>query len=91
VGTIVRRPSAEGKMGRPDAHRKAARDTPRVQRTPARTLAHWLSLCSSREEALYRAHTEGAVTMTVLAGELGLSVSRISRLIAKAEVAAERR
>jgi putative transposase len=74
-----------------DAPRKAARDTPRVQRTPARTLAHWLSLCSSREEALYRAHTEGAVTMTVLARELGLSVSRVSRLIAKAEVAAGRR
>lgn len=68
--------------------RKAARDTPRAQRTPARPLAHWLGLCGSREEALYRAHTEGALTMTALAGELGLSVSRVSRLIAKAESAA---
>ena len=69
---------------------KATRDTPRAQRTPARPLAHWLGLCSSREEALYRAHTEGALTMTALAGELGLSVSRGSRLIAKAESASGR-
>lgn len=70
--------------------RKAARDTPRAQRLPARPLAHWLALCSSREEALYRAHTEGAITMTALARDLGLSVSRVSRLIAQAEAAAGR-
>jgi len=67
--------------------RKAARDTPRTHRMPARRLAHWLDLCANREEALYRAHTEGGLTMTALAAELGLSVSRVSRLIAKAEAA----
>jgi hypothetical protein len=45
----------------------------------------WLKSSASRELALYRAHVEGGVSMTALAGELGLSVSRISRLIAAAE------
>lgn len=42
----------------------------------------WLRSSSSREQALYRAHTEGALSMTALAATLGLSVSRVSRLIA---------
>jgi putative transposase len=67
--------------------RKAARDTPCSHRKPAWPLAHWLSVCTSREDALYRAHTEGELSMTSLAAELGLSVSRVSRLIAKAEAA----
>jgi len=32
-----------------------------------------------------RAHTEGALSMSAIARELGLSVSRVSRLIARAE------
>ena len=65
--------------------RKAARDTPRAQRSAPSTLQQWLAQCASREEALYRAHTEGALTMTALARELGLSISRVSRLIARAQ------
>jgi putative transposase len=38
-----------------------------------------------REQALWLAHTEGGVAMTDLAAQQGLSVSRISRLIAAAE------
>ncbi|WP_310389209.1 transposase [Roseateles sp.] len=38
--------------------------------------------CETREHALYKAHTEAGQTMNALAGQLGLSVSRISRLIA---------
>ena len=38
-----------------------------------------------REQALWLAHTQGGIAMTDLAGQLGLSVSRISRLIAAAE------
>lgn len=41
-----------------------------------------LRASESREQALYKAHTEGGQTMTALAADLGLSVSRISRLIA---------
>lgn len=41
----------------------------------------WMRGSSTREQALYRAHTEGGLSMTALAGNLGLSVSRVSRLI----------
>lgn len=51
----------------------------------------WLRESSSREEALYRAHTEGGLSMTGLAHELGLSVSRVSRLIAGHERSLPRR
>ncbi|HEX2010794.1 MAG TPA: transposase [Roseateles sp.] len=57
----------------------AARPARRAQPRP---WAQWLRDSSSREQALYRAHTEGGLSMTALAGELGLSVSRVSRLIA---------
>ena len=62
-------------------------DIPKIQRRKARSLAQWLGSCETREEALYKAHTEGAMTMSALARELGLSVSRVSRLIARAEQA----
>jgi putative transposase len=64
------------------------REVPRAQRSKARTLAQWLSLSQPREQALARAYTEGGMTMTAIAQELGLSVSRISRLIAKGEAIA---
>ncbi len=38
-----------------------------------------------REQALWLAHTEGGASMAELAAQLGLSVSRVSRLIAAAE------
>ena len=62
-------------------------DVPKTQRRKARSLAQWMSSCETREEALYRAHTEGTLSMTAIAHELGLSVSRVSRLIARAEEA----
>lgn len=46
------------------------------------SLSSWKREGVSRGEALYRAHTQGGVSMTLLARELGLSVSRVSRLIA---------
>ncbi|HEV8259768.1 MAG TPA: transposase [Burkholderiales bacterium] len=65
----------------------ADRDIPRAQRSKPRSLAQWLGNCTTREEALYRAHTESALSMSAIARELGLSVSRVSRLIARAEQA----
>jgi putative transposase len=59
-----------------------ARATRTVRKAPARPWAQWLRESASREQALYRAHTEGGLSMTALAEELGLSVSRVSRLIA---------
>src|SRR5258708_14683205 len=73
------------KMAEPQ--RKATREIPKAQRRTTRSLAQWLSACDSREEAMLLAHTESGLTMSSMAQELGLSVSRVSRLIARAEEA----
>ncbi|MFL6579359.1 MAG: transposase [Burkholderiales bacterium] len=62
-------------------------DIPKVQRRKSRTLAQWLENSEHREQALYDAHTQGAMTMSAIAHELGLSISRVSRLIARVEQA----
>lgn len=58
---------------------------PKPQRSSTKRLADWLAECSSREEALHRAYTESGLTMTAMAAELGLTVARVSQLIARAE------
>ncbi len=73
-----------------DPKRTAAREIPKAQRRTTRSLAQWLSACDSREEALFRAHTKSGLTMSAIAKELGLSVSRVSRLIARAEGAKDK-
>jgi len=66
------------------ARMRAAADTPR--RAPRASFGDWMKRAGGiREQALWLAHTEGGVAMTELAGQLGLSVSRVSRLIAAAE------
>ena len=62
-------------------------DIPKIQRRESRTLAQWLQSCENREQALCNAHTHSAMTMSAIARELGLSISRMSRLIARAEEA----
>lgn len=64
-------------------------DIPRAQRLPALSLAQCLQRCTDRAQALRMAHVEGGVSMTALAREIGLSVSRVSRLIAAAEKSAQ--
>ena len=64
-----------------------AEEVPRAQRRRGaeKTLADWLAQDSDRDQALHRAYTEGGLTMSAMARELGLSVSRVSRLIARVE------
>jgi putative transposase len=62
-----------------------APEIPKAQRRKVADMAHWLSTSVSREDAMRRAYSEGAMTMSEIARELGLSVSRVSRLIARAE------
>lgn len=69
------------------APRQAA-EVPRAQRQRTVTLSSLLAAGLPRPSALRRAHAEGGVTMTALAAEAGLSVSRVSRLIAKEEAGA---
>ena len=65
-----------------------ASDIPRAQRLPALSLSHCLERCGGhRARALRMAHVEGGLSMSALAREIGLSVSRVSRLIAGAEAA----
>lgn len=59
------------------------KDIPKPQRLPtARPLQDWLAQAATRAEGLFQAHTQGGMTMTQIAAALGLSVSRVSRLIA---------
>jgi len=60
-------------------------EVPKPQRHVPRTLAQWMEQCPNRAEALRRAHTESGLSMTTLAAELGVSVARVSQLIARAE------
>jgi REP element-mobilizing transposase RayT len=66
------------------ARMRAAAVTPK--RVPRASFGDWMRRAGGiREQALWLAHTQGGVAMTALAGQLGLSVSRVSRLIAAAE------
>ena len=56
-----------------------------AHRCKPRTLAHWLANCRTRDEALRRAHLESGMSMSAIAIEMNLSVSRVSRLISRAE------
>ncbi|HUF20050.1 MAG TPA: transposase [Burkholderiales bacterium] len=62
-------------------------DIPKLQRRKARTLAQWMQGGASRDEAMYNAYTQGVMTMSAIARELDLSVSRVSRIIAQVEQA----
>ena len=80
----------ERMQARAGPRRSAAREIPRVQRRKPNSLHQWLASCGSREEALYRAYTESGLSMSAMAAELGLSVSRVSRLIARVEQAKDK-
>ena len=64
--------------------RRAAVDVPKAQRKSPCTWQDCLKRVPERADALRMAYCQCGITMTELAKELGLSVSRISRLIAAA-------
>ena len=64
---------------------RSAVDIPKAQRKSPSTLQDCLRRTAGRPEALRIAYRERGITMTAMAKELQLSVSRISRLIAAAE------
>lgn len=76
---VRRSQSAAGVASTPDS------DVPRQQRAIPVSLESLLADCGDRPQALRAAYTRHGYTMTRLAAELGLSVSRVSRLIASAE------
>lgn len=59
---------------------------PKPQRQPALTWPECLALCrSNRPQALRMAYCQCGMTMTAPAQAVGVSVSRVSRLIAGAD------
>lgn len=70
------------------APRAASRAVPKTQRVQPHTLAQWLDKCATREDALRCAYVHSGITMTALAAELGLTLARVSQLIARAEKSA---
>jgi len=68
---------------------KRAREVPRAQRKVRATVASYLALHADRNLAMMAAYRDGGLTMTVIAAECGLSVSRVSRVIATLEQAAK--
>lgn len=67
------------------SHSARGGEAPTGRRRRVRTLAQWITDAGSRETGVWRAYRDGGMTMTSIAAEMGLSVSRISRLIASAE------
>ena len=65
--------------------RRTSPATPSVQRNRPWSLSHWFASSRSTPEALLRAHIDGGFSMSVLAKQLGQSVSTISRMIRAAE------
>ena len=65
--------------------RLKAVDIPKGQRHPTKALGDWLRDATSREEGMFNAFALGGYTMTAIAEAVGLSVSRVSRLIGKVE------
>lgn len=75
-------------------HMQALMAAPRIDDKeipkPQRLLTHkplqsWLDEAATREEGLFKAHTQGGLSMTAIGQALGISVSRVSRLIARYE------
>ena len=64
---------------------RLAAEVPKLQRNRPGTLQDCLNCNADRAQALRLAYRVHGITMTSMARELGLSVSRVSRLIAMAE------
>jgi putative transposase len=65
---------------------RVAVDVPKVQRKSSRSLQQCLAQAGSREQGIYEAYRDSGITMSAIAREMGLSLSRVSRLIAAAEI-----
>ncbi|MFG6449405.1 transposase [Roseateles sp. BYS180W] len=65
------------------AEQEGQTDIPRAQRAAPMSVRQWLDACADRDEALVRAHRESHHSLSDIAREVGLSVSRVSRIVAK--------
>ena len=73
-----------------DPQRRSRVAIPRNQRHRAVTLSQSFAYRAPQEQTMPHAYAEGTMTITAIARESGLSVSRVSRMIARAESANQR-
>lgn len=66
-------------------HAVSNKEIPKAQRASPKALQDWLALMPSRDEAIVAAHRHSQLSMSDIARALGLSVSRVSRIIARAQ------
>ncbi|MBA4260929.1 MAG: transposase [Comamonadaceae bacterium] len=59
------------------------REIPKAQRASPKTLQDWLNTMPSRDEAIVAAHRHSQWSLSDIARALGLSVSRVSRVVAR--------
>jgi len=60
----------------------SAKEVPKAQRASPKSLQDWLALCPTRKQALYQARYASRISLSEIARQLRLSVSRISRIVA---------
>lgn len=60
----------------------SSKEVPRVHRASPKSLQDWLQEMPSRDEAIVAAHMQSQWSLTDIAQALGLSVSRVSRIVA---------
>jgi putative transposase len=75
----------DGVQNRLPPAKLACTNVPLEQRRKPFDLVRWLAACATREEAMWRAHVESGASMSEIARVSNLSVSRVSRLIARFE------
>ena len=64
---------------------KLAKEVPKAHRTRPTTVAAYLRRHGNRDAAMHAAYKDGGLTMTQIAAECGLSISRVSRVVAAIE------
>lgn len=65
------------------------KEVPKAQRANPKSLQEWLALCPTRDQALHEAHYVSHISLSEIARQLGLSVSRISRIVSAQRVLVE--
>ncbi len=82
---------AQRSLAQVSGTQRAQREVPKAQRRIELTWPDWLARAGhDRDRGLYLAYREGAWTMSALAREAALSVSHVSRLIARVELEEKR-
>lgn len=78
-------------QARAESARLSSREVHKSQRQMPKNAAAWIADSTSRNEGIHLANRVGGLTVSSIAKELGLSVSRICRIVLKVEKAGARK